>query len=187
MTNSSCICSSNNESFVLTSTDTNLITACMNSNFDIVQNLQSQDYEAIGDCIPPNQNPYGIRLIFNPDREICRDNNTHPYFWGPGQNAKTCVSGQPLNLPGIAQNKSDCHLVTINPGSFSAIFDSAELSRCNIPRPYVCRPQKFPTNLSACKTLQKATKNSATPTIVGSALGAFVIFVLLLLLVYCFC
>ena len=78
-----CLCSSDRKTFLLNTTNVRLRDACPNaSGMKVAQNLLQQDYEALGNCVPPEENSYVIRLIYNPCHEKCHNNHTHPYFWG---------------------------------------------------------------------------------------------------------
>ena len=62
-----CLCKSSDRDFSLNSTSVWLREACKNENItglEVVEDLARQDYEAIGNCLPPKlQNRYGVRMI----------------------------------------------------------------------------------------------------------------------------
>ena len=138
------------------------------SEMQVAQNLLRQDYEALGNCVPPEANSYAIRLTYNPVNENCQNNHTHPYYWGRRSDNGLCVNGQPLNLPSV-QNRTGCHLATIKPGSSGRIFNETNLVRCNVSQRFVCQMknnQRFPlcTSLKAAKT----TTTTVTTTAVAA-------------------
>ena len=196
----SCLCSSDRKVFLLNTTNVRLMDACPNAlGMKVAQNLLRQDYEALGNCVPPNENSYAIRLIYNPHHNKCQINGSTPYFWGRRDDKGPCVDGQPLNLPS-AQNRIGCHLATIMPGSSGNIFDEANVTRCNVPQPYVCQlenNQSFPL-CTSLKTITTTTTTiteaaAATTTIpnnvtfiaVGSVLGILALALILLLIYLC--
>ena len=79
-----CLCSSKSKVFLLNDTKVLLGNACPNaSGMKVAQNLQQQDYEALGKCVPPKENSYAIRLIYNPHlNKTCQNNHTHSVFLG---------------------------------------------------------------------------------------------------------
>ena len=63
----SCSCLSDKKVFLLNTTSVRLKDACPNeSGMKVAQNLPRQDYEALGNCMPPEANSYAIRLTYNP-------------------------------------------------------------------------------------------------------------------------
>ena len=60
----SCLCKSGSKLFLLNSTMGILKDAGNNNDMKmkVAQNLLRQDYDAIGNCMPPEQRTYAIRL-----------------------------------------------------------------------------------------------------------------------------
>ena len=168
----SCSCLSDKKVFLLNTTSVRLKDACPNeSGMKVAQNLPRQDYEALGNCVPPEANSYAIRLTYNPIK-ICENNNTPPYFWGRIGDDQLCVDGQPLSLPSV-QDREGCHLATIIPGSSGRIFNVTNLTRCIVSQPYICQlenNQSFPlcTSLKATTTPTTTTTTTKTTTIASN-------------------
>ena len=56
-----CLCLSDRKTFLLNTTNVRLRDACPNaSGIKVAQNLLQQDYEAIGNCVPPEEKSYVI-------------------------------------------------------------------------------------------------------------------------------
>ena len=143
-------------------------------------NLTKQDYEAIGNCLSPEQRSYAIRLTYNPQNTPCSHNDTHPYFWG--RNETSCVNGKPLTLPDEFAEPERCHLAVIMPGSTKNIF-KASWGRCNVTWSYICQTQENSVRLPRCENvaLSPTTSSSNTSVIIGSLFGVSSFFILLLL------
>ena len=196
----SCLCLSDRKVFLLNTTSVRLRDACPNeSGMKVAQNLLRQDYEALGNCVPPEANSYAIRLTYNPIK-ICKNNDTPPYFWGRIDDDQPCVDGQPLSLPSV-QDRKGCHLATIIPGSSGRIFNETNLTRCIVSQPYICQlenNQSFPlcTSLKEIKLTTTATtttavaatttiQNNVTVIAVGSVLGVLALALILFLIYLC--
>ena len=197
----SCLCLSGRKAFLLNTASVRLRDACPeDSEMKVAQNLSRQDYEALGNCVPPETNSYAIRLTYN-NMKICKNNDTHPYFWGKSGDNGPCVDGQPLNLPSV-QDREGCHLATIIPGSSGRIFNEANLTRCNVSQPYVCQVEtnqsfRFCTSLKETKltTTVTTTKAAVAATMampnnvkvvaIGSVLGIVALALILFLIYLC--
>jgi len=209
----SCLChSTNNKLLLLNDAHTELIEACMNGG-EPASLLEKQDYEDIGQCMPPDPNSsYSIRLIFHQNRANFNCNDTYPYYGRLSINdSRTCVNGQPLYLPPFPSTEiTRCHAATIIPGTSDNIFNLTDWRPCAEEQRFICRLEAnttdntfpscglIPTASSFAKTTtaktvfrnssantEEAALTNSTATIVGSVIGIFVVF-LILILIYCF-
>ena len=189
-----CLCpSSTKASFLLNSTIIRLKNACKYKNSVVANELTTEDYKAIGNCLAPVQKSYAIRLTYNPSIK-CANNNAHPYFWGQNNGEMGCVNGQPLKLPTSFEENDRCHLAVIMPGSSNNVF-TAKWTRCNKTHSYICQLQSDNAKVVLCNnattsittttttttTTTASITNTSAPVIAGSVLGVLGFFFLLLL------
>ena len=158
-----CLCKSSNNAFLLNSTTVRWRDACRYGSSVFAPTLTRQDYEALGSCIPPKENSYATRLIYNPNG-LCRENSTHPYIWRRSFFSEiSCVNGQPLSLSNSFEEPDRCHLAAITPGSLNNIFN-ASWFRCNVTQPFICLLQTNSSNISSCNKVTSRTTSSSSST-----------------------
>ena len=182
-TSDSYLCISGSKLFLLNSTMGILKDACKNNDMEMKesQNLLGQDYDTIGNCVPPEQRTNAIRLTYDFSNK-CAGNNTYPYFWGSSQKVSGCVNDKPLDLPTNFEEKNRCHLAVIMPGSSNNIFTTAWM-RCNATKLYICQLQTTIHSVTNCNITTPPTALTTTTTsrIIGSVLGVCgLLFILLL-------
>ena len=207
-----CYCPSGNKSWLLAARANNrqLQDACNNfGNGLLATELESQDYKALGMCIPPVMEQYysiGLNLL-NENRRNKTCNASHPYVWNDGddENDQRCVNGQPLMLPNSFPNDNLCHVASIKPGSLDLI-NNASWTRCNSLQSLICQVDSVNSSITFCKNVSTTTietkqtsssmsttttattpataitSNNSTPVIVGSISGVSLILLFLLLL-----
>ena len=188
-----CLCRSTSKIFLLNSTAVRLTDACNYESSEVATDLERQDYEVLGNCLPPQEQTdrYAIRLTYNPRNEnhLCKGNATHRYFWGPGTVAKPCVDGVPLDLPTSFQEPDRCYLANVQPGSSNKIFH-ASWTRCNQSQSYICQLQSDEIDQPRCTdgasitpaTTTTATSNNNTSIIIGSVSGVGALFIFSILI-----
>ena len=172
--------------------------ACPNigTGRQLATELESQDYKALGVCMPPVMKQYyslGLNLR-NKDNRNC--NKSHPYLWNPGNGGynKRCVNGQPLMFPNGFPNDTRCHVASIKPGSLDLV-DDATWTRCNSLQYYICQVEADNFNITSCENVSSTkieTKqtaimsNNSIAIILGPVLGvsAVLLFLLLLFIFY---
>ena len=196
----SCYCPSGNKSWLLVARINNrqLQDACNNfGNGLLATELESQDYQALGMCIPPIMEQYysiGLNLL-NKDNRNDKCNDSHPYVWNDGDNGnhQRCVNGQPLMLPTSFPNDTLCHVASIKPGSLD-LANNASWTRCDSLQSFICQVESVNSSITFCENVSTTTmpktisapaiiSNNNTPIIVGSILGVSLILLSLLLLV----
>ena len=194
-----CYCLSGNKSWLLVARINNrqLQKACNNfGNGLLATELESQDYKALGKCMPPGMEQYysiGLNLLNeNIHRGFC--NESHSYVWNDGddENHQRCVNGLPLILPTSFPNDNLCHVASIKPGSLDLI-NNASWTRCDSLQSFICQVESVNSRITFCENVSTTTmsktisapaimSNNSTPVIVGSILGASLILLFLLLL-----
>ena len=206
-----CSCPSGNKSLLLVARNNPLMLpdACPNigTGRQLATELESQDYKALGICLPPEIEQYYSIGLNLPNESNRNCSESHPYNWNPGngENVRRCVNGQPLILPNSFPNDTRCHLASIKPGSLDFIYD-ANLTRCNSLQYYICQVEAVNSNATRCENVSKTTietkqisdsmsnttvttsataitSNNSTAIIVGSVLGVSIVLLFLLLLV----
>ena len=162
----SCVCQSTNKKFWIVALENkqNLALACGNDS-DLVVNLKTQDYKALGFCQPPVVDQYYSIGLKRPhtgtnNSKLC--NSSHSYFWRNRRNQKIdCVDGSPLELPKISNER--CNLASVLPGSLDQNHN-ANWTRCNSVQYSICELENNASNPNFCKNASTPTTPTKTTT-----------------------
>ena len=205
-----CFCPSGNKTLLLVARSNAVPfgNACtyVGTGRQLATELESEDYKALGICMPPEMEQYysiGLTLP-NESNRNCSD--SHPYNWnrGLGGIVQRCVNSEPLIFPNTFPQDTRCHVASIKPGSLDGIY-SATWTRCDSLQYFICQVEAVNSSATRCENASTTrietkhtslsistttlvttpataiTSNNSTAIIVGSILGVSVVLLFLLL------